>query len=94
MPSSTKNLPTLLEIKGKCKALDDPVFALSMKNTKTYEAKVNFNCFLDFNNTRLVDLNIVVNYEITPKITSKTLEIKLSSVSGTPSYVESNPFII
>jgi hypothetical protein len=94
MPTSTKNLPTLLEITGKCRALDDPVFALTMKNSKAYEAKVNFNCYLDFNNTRLIDINIVVSYEITPKITSKFLEIKLTSVSGTPSYVENSPYKI
>ncbi len=65
-----------------------------MKNAKSYQAKVNFNCFLDFNNTRLIDINIVVSYEVSPKITTKNLEIKLTGVSGTPSYVENSPFKI
>lgn len=44
MPTSTKNLGTLIEINGRCKALDDPVFSLTAKNTQSYEVKVNFEC--------------------------------------------------
>lgn len=36
MPSSTKTLPTLMEIKGGCIGLDDPVFSFAMKNTRSY----------------------------------------------------------
>lgn len=49
MPTSTKSLSTLLEIKGKCKALDDPVFSFAKKSTNSYEVKVNFACDLNFN---------------------------------------------
>ena len=36
MPSATKHMDTMLPITGLCRALDDPVFGLTMKSSKTY----------------------------------------------------------
>jgi hypothetical protein len=46
MPTATKHLETMTNITGLCKAFDDPVFNFAMKNSKSYEAKVNFACHL------------------------------------------------
>ena len=94
MPTATKHMDTMINIKGKCKALDDPVFNLSMKSSKAYEARVNFACNLEFNNTHLITINLVVSYEITPRLSSKTLDIQLTNIAGNPVFVESPPFNI
>jgi hypothetical protein len=94
MPTATRHLDTMANITGRCKALDDPVFSFAMKNTKAYEAKVNFACNLISNSTQIVTINLVVSYEITPKLSSKTLDFMLTSITGTPSFTESPPFKI
>lgn len=94
MPTATKHLPTLTEITGICRALDDPVFAFAMKSTKTYEAKVNFACSLQFNNTRFLAINLVASYEIAPRLSSKALDIQLTNLAGTPAFIETDPFRI
>jgi hypothetical protein len=87
MPAATKHMDTMLPITGLCRALDDPVFALNMKGSKTYEAKVNFGCNFEFNKTHLISINLVVAYEITPRLTSKTLDIQLTNIAGTPAFI-------
>jgi hypothetical protein len=89
MPSSMKNLPIMEKIIGKCVAIDDPVFSFTVKNTKSYEAKVNFACHLSFgsNQTKFIDINLVANYEISPKITSKTLDFQLTGLTGAPAFI-------
>lgn len=94
MPSATKHMDTMLAISGLCRALDDPVFALNMKTSKTYEAKVNFGCNFEFNKTHLISINLVVSYEITPRLSSKTLDIQLTNIAGTPVFIETPPFKI
>lgn len=68
MPSSTKMLPTLIPLTGRCDALNDPVFSFTTKSSSTYTVKVNFACHLNFNSSLgnetdtvdLVGVNIVV----------------------------------
>lgn len=61
---STKNISSLQPITGKCRALDDKYYNLTIKSTKTYLASVNFTCDLKFaNNTKkLLGLNLAINY--------------------------------
>lgn len=94
MPTSTKHIETMTEITGMCRALDDAVFNFAMKTSKTYEAKVNFACHLDFNGTTFLRINLVATYEITPKLTSKTLDIQLTNLGGTPFFNETAPYKI
>jgi hypothetical protein len=64
MPTSTKTISSLEQITGRCDALDDPVFSLVAKNTKSYEAKVNFACnlFLYNETVKLIGINLVATY--------------------------------
>ena len=84
----------MIEITGKCNALDDPVFSFATKTSTSYEVKVNFGCLLNYTNTtRLAGVNTVVTYQIAPKL-SKTLDFMVASISGTPTFVESQPYKI
>lgn len=94
MPNATKHLETMLPIKGFCKGLDDPVLSFAMKNAKTYEAKANFACWLEFNNTRFININLVASYEIAPRLSSKVLNWELSNLAGKPAFIETNPYKI
>ena len=95
MPTSTKNMSTMVDITGRCDGLDDPVFYFGTKSNTAYEVKVNFACSLNFNNSaaRLVGLNMVVTYQVTPKL-GKYLDFTLTAISGTPLFVESGSFKI
>lgn len=94
MPTSTKRIQTLQEITGRCTAFNDPVFSFAAKTSSTYEVRVNLACDLNFNQTKLISVNLVVNYEVKPKLTSKKLDFVLSSITGVPSFVEAGPFKI
>jgi hypothetical protein len=96
MPSSTRNMSTMVELQGRCDALDDPAFSFSAKSASAYDVKVNFQCQLNFNNnkTRLVNIDMVVNYEVAPKLGSKYLDFILNSISGAPLFKESGNFKI
>ena len=95
MPTSTLNISTLEEIVGKCTAMDDPVFSFTQKGKSSYEVKVNFECLLNYTETkRLLTIDIVVTYEITIKVNSKTLDFTLTTISGVPSFVEKKPFVV
>lgn len=89
MPSSTKKMSTMIEITGKCNALNDPVFSFLTKSSTMYEVKVNFGCLLNYTNTtRLAGINTVVTYQIKPTL-GKFLDFMVASISGTPTFVES-----
>ena len=66
MPTSTKNISTMQELKGKCIGLDDPVFNFAYKSATAYEVKVNFECYLNLttskNSTKLITIDVVVSY--------------------------------
>lgn len=66
MPTSTKNISTMKELKGKCIGLNDPVFNFAYKSAETYEVKVNFECFLNLTSEthpmKLVTINVVASY--------------------------------
>lgn len=94
MPTSTKNMSTLIELAGRCNGLDDPAFSFAAKSSSAYDVKVNFECQLNFNKTRLVGVNILVNYEVEPTLSSKYLDFKLKSIYGTPVFVESGNYKI
>jgi hypothetical protein len=94
MPSSTKNMSTLIPLSGNCSGLDDPVFFFAAKSNSAYELKVNFACILNFTTTKLVGINIVVTYQISPKAGSKVLDFLISSITGTPAFVEAGPYKI
>jgi hypothetical protein len=53
-----------VELTGKCQAINDKTFDLSMKTAKSYAVKVNFTCFLEQNGTKLVDIVLPLEYEI------------------------------
>jgi hypothetical protein len=74
--------------------MDDPVFSFATMSISSYEVKVNFACELDFNTTRLVNVNIVVSYEVFPDLKSRTLDFFLGSVTGKPNFVETGNFKI
>jgi len=74
--------------------LDDPVFSLIAKNSKSYEVKVNFECELNFNKTKLIGINIVIFYEITPVLTSKKLDFMITAISGKPAFIEQDKYKI
>ena len=93
MPSSTKNISSMTQLSGRCDGLNDPVFSFQAKNTSAYEVKVNFACEIHFNKTRLLGVNIVVNYQVEPQL-KKYLNFALQSISGTPAFVESGPYKI
>jgi hypothetical protein len=62
MPNSTKRIQTLQEITGRCTAFNDPVFSFATKTSSAYEVRVNLACDLNFNETKLISVNLVVNY--------------------------------
>lgn len=60
------------------------MFTVSRKNDKSYQAKVNFACNLNFNNSNLISINIVANYEIQPNLAAKKIDFILTGIAGTP----------
>jgi len=77
----------LKEIKGNCNALSDKNLGLKKKSISSYTMKANFTCFLYLNTTKIVDINIPVEYEIAPKLTSRELNFVIEGIKGTPSFV-------
>jgi len=66
MPTSTKNMSTMDELKGKCIGINDPVFNFAYKSATAYEVKVNFECYLNMTSqtkpTKLITINVVATY--------------------------------
>jgi cytochrome c oxidase assembly protein Cox11 len=84
---STKNVSSYVEMTGKCQAINDKNFNLEMKTVSSYAVKVNFTCFLEQNGTKLVDIVLPVEYEITPTLTSRELNFVIKNIKGTPTFV-------
>jgi hypothetical protein len=84
----------MVEIKGRCAGLNDPAFSFGTKSTSAYDVKVNFQCLLEFNKTKLVEVDMVVSYEVSPQLSSKYLDFVLSKLTGSPQFTQSGPFKI
>lgn len=88
MPS-TRNISSLVPINGKCKALDDHHLALTMKSMTTYDVKVNFTCWFEFENkTKILDMNLAVDYEVKPEVLTDHVDFVIKGITGTPTYIQ------
>lgn len=94
MPSSTKNMSTMIELVGRCDGLVDPAFSFSAKSSSAYDVKVNFQCRINYDNnkTRLTSLDMVVSYEVAPKLGTKYLDFVLNNIAGSPVFRETGNF--
>lgn len=59
---STRNISSFKEIKGNCAAIYDKNLGLTKKTISSYSMKANFTCYLYLNTTKIVDINIPVEY--------------------------------
>ena len=69
--TTTRNISSYKEIEGLCQAIDDKTFIFEKKSITSFAVTVNFTCYLQQNSTRIVDLILPVEYEITPTVTFK-----------------------
>lgn len=75
-------------ITGRCRALDDTKFNLTMKTATSYDVSVNFTCdFKIYNNTKkLIGINLLINYEIAVVLQPKYMDFFVKSITGVPTF--------
>lgn len=86
---TTKSLSTLNEVTGLCRAILDSSFSFEMKSDRAYDINVNFTC--DFNHSKtvkLVSMSLLVNYELRPQVSAKTVDFLIGNVGQKPIFKE------
>ena len=85
MPS-TKNISTLEEIVGRCKAFDDKAFKFEKKTPTSYQVDVNFTCQFSIGEVNFLNIDTPISYEVVPTLTYDHLDFMVKSITAKPTF--------
>lgn len=86
---SLKVLPPNTPVTGKCKALNDASYNLTVASEKQFRIDVNFSCSLDMiNGTGFVQFSTVTSSYIEVQLLTRTLQFKLSKLTAKSTFAE------
>lgn len=54
----------------------------------SYDVKINYTCSISYNNSKILGIDILVEYEVEVEAKSDHIEFMIMEIGGTPIYTE------